>query len=198
MAIENQLERIATCLEALCEKLTHIGQAAVPLVSTEDGPTNAEIKEPLHKTETPEPKSDQSTIELDSEGLPWDARIHSGAKVKKADGTWKPLRGVDKDLVESIKAELGLSVAAKPPEIPTAPATPAPPAPPAATQAGAGEAIDLKLLQLEVGKIAQQLGPRAVELQKILSDQFGVAVISALEEGQRKAYLDEATALLEG
>lgn len=45
--------------------------------------------------------------EVDAEGIPWDKRIHSNAaEKKKADGTWKLKRGVDKNLVDQVKAEL--------------------------------------------------------------------------------------------
>lgn len=46
-------------------------------------------------------------VELDSEGIPWDGRIHSSSKKKLVEnGRWKLIRGVDKDLVEEIKAQL--------------------------------------------------------------------------------------------
>lgn len=55
--------------------------------------------------------------EKDTEGLPWDSRIHSGGKSINKDGTWKAKKGVDKALVLQVKAELlnrGGSVAAAP------------------------------------------------------------------------------------
>lgn len=45
-------------------------------------------------------------VELDSEGLPWDKRIHASTKTKIASGTWKLARGVDASVVEAVKAEL--------------------------------------------------------------------------------------------
>ena len=49
-------------------------------------------------------------LEVDSDGAPWDARIHSGGKTFMASGpkvgTWKLIRGVDQALVEQVKAEL--------------------------------------------------------------------------------------------
>lgn len=45
-------------------------------------------------------------VELDSAGLPWDARIHASTKTKKADGTWTQRRGVDKQDVAAIEAQL--------------------------------------------------------------------------------------------
>lgn len=48
-----------------------------------------------------------TNVPVDSEGLPWDGRIHSSSKEKLVkDSTWKLKRGVDKALVEQVKAEL--------------------------------------------------------------------------------------------
>ena len=48
-----------------------------------------------------------SNVELDSEGIPWDIRIHSRGKTKlKKDNSWKLKKGVDVALVDSVKAEL--------------------------------------------------------------------------------------------
>lgn len=47
-----------------------------------------------------------SPVELDSEGLPWDSRIHSSSRGKIANGTWKLMRGGDPVRVEAIKREL--------------------------------------------------------------------------------------------
>lgn len=50
-------------------------------------------------------ETDAST--LDKKGLPWDSRIHSTAKSFNADGTWKYLRGIDREvLVPQVEAEL--------------------------------------------------------------------------------------------
>ena len=52
------------------------------------------------------------SVELDSDGYPWDRRIHSGAKTKVKDGTWKKLRNLDPGLIEDVQAELEQSRAA--------------------------------------------------------------------------------------
>lgn len=58
-------------------------------------------------------------VELDSEGIPWDGRIHSSSKKKLVEnGRWKLIRGVDKDLVEEIKAQLLEGLAAPAPVAP--------------------------------------------------------------------------------
>jgi len=44
--------------------------------------------------------------EVDSEGCPYDARIHAKNKSKLGDGQWRLARGVDKQLVEDVMAEI--------------------------------------------------------------------------------------------
>lgn len=103
-----------------------------------------------------------ATDERDSEGLPWDARIHSETRKKNADGTWRYRRNLDvtvkgtvyKELKERYTAAQGgaaqaamfqpaiglpgaVPVPPAPPALPVAPvaavAVPVPPAPPAGT-----------------------------------------------------------------
>jgi len=62
--------------------------------------------------------SESGTIDLDAEGIPWDARIHSGAKSKIKDGTWRLKKGAEPALVESVKAELKAAAATPPAEPP--------------------------------------------------------------------------------
>jgi hypothetical protein len=88
-------------------------------------------EETKKEPETDEPKSDvynvggmqfpqhvpvvnlnQSGVELDSHGLPWDARIHARTKTKVADGSWKLMRGVASNVVEKIEAELRQTMSA--------------------------------------------------------------------------------------
>ena len=84
---------------------------------------------------------------LDSNGLPWDERIHSGTKSQNQDGSWKKRKGVADNVVDAVTAELRKTYPA-----PTAAAAPittvaemasatasvvtAPPVPPASTFGG--------------------------------------------------------------
>lgn len=75
--------------------------------------------------------------ELDSDGLPWDSRIHSETKSHNKDGTWRVKRNTDPALVEQVKAELRAAMSAPvppapPAETPPAPLAEAPPAVPPA------------------------------------------------------------------
>jgi len=55
---------------------------------------------------SPDPIQVGATQELDSAGLPWDARIHASSRAKIADGTWRMKRGVDDATVAAVTAEL--------------------------------------------------------------------------------------------
>ena len=74
-------------------------------------------------------EGDVPSVHLDSEGLPWDERIHQAAKgrMQKGAGAWKIKRGCDEALVEQVKNELRISMQAQPaapaPTAASAPAT---------------------------------------------------------------------------
>ena len=81
---------IAPAVEPINPPLVPAPPVAVPEVTTSTNTTTAIA----------------SSVDLDSEGMPWDGRIHSSSKKKLVEnGRWKLIRGVDKDLVESVKAE---------------------------------------------------------------------------------------------
>jgi len=52
-------------------------------------------------------------VEIDSDGIPWDARIHAGSKATlKRGGTWKIARNTDDALVTTVIAELKATMSA--------------------------------------------------------------------------------------
>lgn len=83
------------------------------------------------------PSTPAAGVDLDTDGLPWDARIHSGSRKKNADGRWTAKRGVNNaEYVKAIQAELRQVMTAgptaapvvAPPPVPSTPAAlPAPP-----------------------------------------------------------------------
>lgn len=73
-------------------------------------------------------------VELDPDGLPWDARIHASTKSRNADQRWKAKKGVHADTKAIVVAELK-AVLGAPAAPPAAPAAPAPPPPPPAASA---------------------------------------------------------------
>ena len=65
------------------------------------------------------PLSPPAGVDLDSDGLPWDARIHASTKTKvQSDGKWKKIRKVDPALVKAVEAELRQVMAAPVPPPP--------------------------------------------------------------------------------
>lgn len=71
-------------------------------------------------------------VEVDKEGLPWDARIHAGTKAKNADGRWKAKKGAPDDLKAQVTAELRAVMGAPPAPAAAPPPPPPPPTPQAA------------------------------------------------------------------
>ena len=49
---------------------------------------------------------DVTNHDCDINGLPWDARIHASTKTKIDDGSWRARRGVAKEVIAQIEAEL--------------------------------------------------------------------------------------------
>lgn len=91
---------------------------------------NAEQDDSDDDTAEPSAPTIVNGVEVDSAGLPWDRRIHSSAKSKIKDGTWKKLRGVDDALVAQVEAELRQSMnPVAPVAEPVQAAAPMPPAP---------------------------------------------------------------------
>jgi hypothetical protein len=71
---------------------------------------------------------------FDSEGLPWDERIHSTpASISKISGRWRARRNVQPLTVSNVTVELRAAGRVSVPAPPVATAVPAPPTPPVAT-----------------------------------------------------------------
>jgi hypothetical protein len=90
--------------DGMCAAATHLSNPpivdnSVETVDNDPEPTPvvinaASIAQAAHNYET------------DSRGLPWDERIHSSSKEKNKDGSWRYKRGVDKNLLPQVEAEL--------------------------------------------------------------------------------------------
>lgn len=110
--------------------------AAAPLSSdapSAETPAGAPTPPPAGAPSIPPPPSG---VDVDTDGLPWDARIHASTKTKNADGRWKAKKGVAAELKTSVTAELRAVLGA-----PTAPPPP-PPAPTPQAQALAAALAD--------------------------------------------------------
>jgi len=62
------------------------------------------VPQPVFPANTAAPQS-PNPVEVDSKGMPWDARIHSSSKTKVTDGTWKYKRGVSDEEVKAVEYE---------------------------------------------------------------------------------------------
>jgi hypothetical protein len=94
-----------------------------------------EVFTPAHATPAVAPTG----VTLDTAGLPWDARIHTGSRAMNADGSWRRKRGVDEATIATVEGELKalMSVPVEPASnvLPFTPAPPPPPAEPVAVAA---------------------------------------------------------------
>lgn len=82
----------------------------------------------------PAPAAPTNRADVDSAGLPWDARIHSESRNKVADGTWRKRRNTAPEVVAQVEAELRALMAIPAPGA----AIPTPPAPVTVVPAGPG------------------------------------------------------------
>jgi hypothetical protein len=81
--------------------------------------------QPQAEPQSPAPlMSPDFNVEVDSQGIPWDHRIHSSSKTIIKSGTWKKRKGVAKEVYDSVMAKLVARVTQPPVDL-----TPAPPVP---------------------------------------------------------------------
>lgn len=97
-------------------------------------PTAPQAPTPPAPSAAPAPAAAGGEVELDVDGLPWDARIHSDATERKAKtGKWKTRKNLPDGYKEQIEAELrGVPLQPTAPVAPAPAATPAPAAAPSA------------------------------------------------------------------
>lgn len=156
-----------------------------------------------------------STAELDSTGLPWDERIHSGGKKLNNDGSWKKRKGIQESTFNTIAAQIRatLPVSAVPPAtvVPPPPAaTPdaatafqqavpppssAPPPPPAATTGNPFVGLLQKITgRIQAGSLTQA---KVAECCKTLGIVDAEGNGSLPLAAQRPEMLDTLTALID-
>lgn len=94
--------------------------AAEPATNDNPLPFVPLATDPAATTSTSTTLATVSNADLDSAGLPWDARIHSSSRAKLAKGGgWKLKRGLDPQLVEQVEAELRAVMSIPAPTAPT-------------------------------------------------------------------------------
>jgi len=192
-----------------------------PSVSVASTPTSSGVA--ALPTVVTSPATPTSGVELDTEGHPYDVRIHSAGKSKIANGTWKLKKGVDKALVEQINAQNktlvgsplpkapaltivsqtpGPSVVSELPSLPTVAALPDLPAlPPVAAVAPADAEIVVTDYPSFAQYVAQQVRIRPVgakgELDKGLA-HYGLVDASGASDLTALAHRPDVVAPLYG
>jgi hypothetical protein len=104
-------------LERHLQELNGFGEAETVVVKTssvdseevEEIEEMEEVQSPFVST-PPELNTNSHEVlshtDVDSEGIPWDSRIHASSRAKVGNGTWRLQRGSDKNTVAKVKAEL--------------------------------------------------------------------------------------------
>ena len=94
-------------------------------------PPMPDVADPSADDETSDTPAPDGAV--DTDGLPWDARIHSAAKTQTKAGAWRKAKGADAATIAAVEAELrarGPDAAPTPPAPPVMPTMPVPlPAP---------------------------------------------------------------------
>lgn len=125
--------------------------------------------------------TNDSAPSVDSTGLPWDERIHSGGKSIKADGTWTKKKGATPPVVAAVEAELRAKQAAGgTPTIPTS-GVPLP-------QLGGLPQLGATPYQKLIGYLALKTGPGKVADDawvKAAFDSFGITLASLATDGPK-------------
>lgn len=177
-------DAIRTKLAALGEQLVvpagWTGEIpAAPLAPSTTAAPGASDGSAETTAEAADAEGEPNTGEIDSNGVKWDARIHSETRSTNKDGSWRQKRGVDPEMVKQVLAEQQGEASAT--EVPPAsPAVEVPPAPPApVAEAPAAPAAPAAVAPADV--------VRFVTLNKIPTDQaipvyqsFGLANAAAL------------------
>lgn len=131
-------------------------------------------------------------VELDVNGLPWDARIHSREKTKIVAGSWKYKRGVPENTVKAVEAELRQLMqlpAAQTAPLPTVAAiVPPPPTativppPPASTAPPANPSNPLESFVKLMTKFSSAIAEGKITLQRVteIVNAHGIASIGLM------------------
>lgn len=83
-------------VSSIMDKVGHVNAPVQNVVKFPITPENPPQTAPVVKTD----------VEVDSRGLPWDARIHSSNKERGKDGVWRRRRGVDEAIEAQVEHEL--------------------------------------------------------------------------------------------
>ncbi len=172
-----------------------------------EGPDAAGAWDGSEKEPDANASADSNTSDgLDKNGLPWDGRIHSSSKNKNSDGSWRYLRGVDKDLIGIVEAELRqlTSNDAPPPPPPPVAEQPkaddVPPPPPPPVESPAADAPPPPPPPVAAGVSMQDVFKRVTHLQQsgdsnrmpqdLLNECLATVGLSSMAEFMKQSKLD--------
>lgn len=130
-------------------------------------PASATVASPTQAAGTAAPAATAQGVELDGAGLPWDARINIGARLKDTAGVWVQRFDVSPEVKLSVIAELRASlqqapnVAASPSIAPNGAAGSIPVAPMAVTAAEASMDFSKLMQWIVSNQIAKRIAPTA-------------------------------------
>lgn len=173
-----------------------------------DTAVNMTITPPVEDEDVPAVATD--TLQVDSEGLPWDERIHSSSKKTTAKGTWTRRKNINDDVFNRVTAELrGGAVPPAPimtASIPPAPMVAPPPSflqrtpaqPPAFNPLG-GNGKSITDLFNKIQQMFASGSADAVYLSSLtgrLSQRFNVHVTSVADLTGKQDMIDDAFALI--
>jgi hypothetical protein len=166
-----------------------------PPVVAQDPPAPVQTAPISTPAEPIAPSTQDSGVELDVDGYPWDERIHSRGKTKMKNGNWRQRRECDSALVKRIKQEWDNrnqthvpdgNITPDPPVVDSTPS--AAPAAPAAPAAQAWTFPELMTAVQKSGKItSEQLNAAvrasgAYDLKAVAADPTYIpAIVGALE-----------------
>jgi hypothetical protein len=178
-------EDMATIRRFLAEtaSTTPVAIPAPPLVTAPPPPPPPPmaVAPPPMAVAPPPVVEDEADVDVtglvDSDGLPWDVRIHSSSKQTVADGTWRKRRNTSKELVAEVEAELrGANVPVPPAvDVPVPPAVDVP-VPPAAVAFANPAPVADNQLDLFIRAVTAKMIDRSLEasdLHRVLS-QYNV------------------------
>jgi hypothetical protein len=100
----------AELVALLQPRMVGMAEASGALASPQAAPAVTTAPAPAVTTDNDNDDDDgpvnTSAGEFDKRGLPWDERIHASTKAVNADGSWRYRRGVGKELIAQVEAEI--------------------------------------------------------------------------------------------
>lgn len=187
------------------DELTTTGPEGVPVSVVTPPPPPPPPAAAFAQTGTtvpPPPPPAGGPVELDAEGLPWNADIHAASKNKTQKGVWKARKNLDDNTKAAIVAQLRLSYPAPSaaPLTPPTPMQPVPPPPPPPSngavppppppQAGPADYSAMDFMGL-MQKIAGHVGANQITQADIggIVNRFGLASPPMLAQPANAGYI---------